>query len=204
MGRRSQNRDHEIFREQVLAKVRQGYWGTDLGRLFPDIPRTTMISWAKRYLKPEEIPTEDTRIRFDKDIKVRPKALRKRDPLKPNVKVKVSTNARLEGTEPVETTVDDASTYFNYRVNYDEAMADIDRTRGWVQGVLIQLISDAQTPLTRIRAIDTLNKVLSDRERHIRAERAIIESIHATHDDAAALWEYLQKNEGVSLEVSYE
>ena len=194
--------EYEKFREEVLAKVKEGYWGSDLVRLFPKIPRTTMISWAQRYLEPEEIPTEENRIRLSR---ITSQPTKSKKPEKPNIKVKVSTSNRIpEEAIVVETSVEDASTYFNYRINYEEAMEDIDRTRGWVQSVLMKLISEAQTPVTQIRAIDTLTKVLSDRERHLRAERAIIESIQASQDDARALWEYLQKNEGVSLEVSYE
>lgn len=194
--------EYEKFREEVLAKVREGYWGSDLVRLFPKIPRTTMISWAQRYLEPGEIPSEENRVRLSR---ITSEPTKSKKPEKPNVRVKVSTSNRIpEEAIVVETSVEDAATYFNYRINYDEAMADIDRTRGWVQSVLMKLISEAQTPVTQIRAIDTLTKVLSDRERHLRAERAIIESIQASQDDARALWEYLQKNEGVSLEVSYE
>ena len=96
------------------------------------------------------------------------------------------------------------ATYFNYSVSYDEAIAHIDQTRNWIQEELIKAADTVKTPLEKVKVLTALASVITDREKCLRAERELVESVTATEEDTKALLEYLASQDRVSMEVFYE
>lgn len=229
----------EKYREAVLEKIREGYWGRDLGRLFPQVARTTMISWAAQYLKPEEIPDRFTRKQLPESIKTpervrvkitASKEKKTRSVPKPKPKPEVVPEVAKEPEKVIEATVveptkppakpvavepplppinlsptrKETATYFNYSVSYEEAIADIDQARNWIQEELIKAADTVKTPLEKVKVLTALASVITDREKCLRAERELVESVTATEEDTKALLEYLASQDRVSMEVFYE
>lgn len=172
MARRSVTpaRYSDEIKEQVIKKAMEGVWGKKLEACFPDIPRTTIATWVSGLTPP------------------------KKRELKPRYAALLSLPGEVKEAKVIEP--EEALNFFSYKIDYDQAMREVDRVRAWMQTALVVVAEENEDPGTRIKAMTVLRQVLLDRECSLVREHKRIEQVAPTEDDVAGLLKYLEETRG--------